>query len=233
MNSRDHVLASVVARPSRDPGQAAASNCTRLKYRRWAETYDRTMDSPPLRVARRRLIARLGLRPGAAVIDVACGTGANFPWLEAHVGEAGRIVGVDLSPDMLAGARARAKRGGWRNVELIGAPVEEATLESELDAAVFSFAHDVTRSPRAIDNVFASLKPGARVAAIGAKWAPRPALPVNILVWALARRAVTTFEGFGRPWSLLVERAPGLQVSTIALGCGYVASGNTPRERAA
>ncbi len=130
------------------------------------------MKARPLSVAGRRPIVRLGLRAGD---DIAGGTGVNFMWLEAHIGEAGRIVGGDLGSDMLA---------------------------------------------------------GVPMAAIGAKWAPRPALPVNILVSTRTGRAVPIFEGFRRRWSPLVERAGGLQESTAALGGAYVAAGSTPWQRA-
>ncbi len=186
------------------------------------------MDTPVWHRARRRGIARLDLRPGDTVLDVACGTGASFGLLEERVGEKGLIVGVDASPEMLSEAWSKARRAGWQNIELIEAPVEEANLPNDLDAALFSFVHDVTRSPRALDNALASLTPGARIAAVGAKWAPWLAAPVNLVVWLAARRAVTTFEGFGRPWSLLAERVSGLTAEPIAFGGAYIASGLAP-----
>ena len=49
----------------------------------------------------------LGLRPGDTVVDIACGTGLNFPLLEEAIGPDGRIVGVDLTDAMLAQAQRR------------------------------------------------------------------------------------------------------------------------------
>jgi len=43
-----------------------------------------------------------------------CGTGLNFPLLQAAVGPAGRIIGVDLTDAMLDGARRRVERNGWK-----------------------------------------------------------------------------------------------------------------------
>src|SRR5438128_7937451 len=94
----------------------------KAKYRRSARTYDlwtRFADR-----YRRRAIGSLGLTPGERVLDVACGTGANFSLLHAAIGETGEIVGVDLSPEMLAIAAERAQRSGFRNVRLIEAAVE-------------------------------------------------------------------------------------------------------------
>ncbi|HEY5764380.1 MAG TPA: methyltransferase domain-containing protein, partial [Rhodocyclaceae bacterium] len=74
-------------------------------YRRHAPGYDasarRTM---PLR---ERTIARLGLRSGQTVLDVGAGTGLSFDLLRAGVGDSGQVVGVELSPEMIALARRR------------------------------------------------------------------------------------------------------------------------------
>ena len=66
-------------------------------------------DTTPRRCAPCRCaIARCGTspsQPGDAVLDVACGTGLSFPLLEEAIGPAGRLVGVELSPEMAAIAR--------------------------------------------------------------------------------------------------------------------------------
>jgi SAM-dependent methyltransferase len=193
------------------------------KYRALAAGYDRWIGISQR--YRRAAIDRLRLERGQSVLDVACGTGASFPLLEERIGPEGRIVGVDLSPDMLRIARERAEAAGHRNVTLVESPVEDASLPGELDSALISLAHDVLQSRPALENVFASLRPGARVATFGAKWAPRWLVPVNGVAWLVARRYVTTFDGFDRPWRLLSELAVDLQVEEVAFGAGYVAWG--------
>ena len=79
-------------------------------YRKKAKHYDitsRLYPAPgyPQRAQRLRAVQALGLRPGDTVIDIACGTGLNFPLLEKVVGPGGRIVGVDLTDAMLARAQ--------------------------------------------------------------------------------------------------------------------------------
>jgi ubiquinone/menaquinone biosynthesis C-methylase UbiE len=104
------------------------------QYRSASEGYDRHMR----RFARwqRMAVERLELGPGEVVIDVACGTGLNFPQLEARIGPSGRVIGIDLSPEMLAQARDRATNEGWENVTLIEAAVEDAEFEGGGDAAL-------------------------------------------------------------------------------------------------
>jgi hypothetical protein len=86
------------------------------------------------------------------------------------------------------------------------------------------------RSRQALENVVGRVKPGGRVSVSGAKWAPRWALPVNVVVRLVARRYVTTFEGFDRPWSVLDELISGLKVRPILFGGAYVALGRVPGE---
>ena len=193
------------------------------RYEAVAGRYDRAMR----RSARWRQLAvgRLLMGPGETVIDVACGTGLNFAALQTTVGRRGRIIGLDASPEMISLARDRVARHGWENVELIEAPVEAAEFAGDADAALFSFTHDVLQSPLAIDNVVSHLGRGARIASVGAKFAPRWALPVNLGVRLIARRFVTTFEGMRRPWDLLEPYAEELLVESLALGGAYVAWG--------
>jgi SAM-dependent methyltransferase len=193
------------------------------KYRKLADEYDRR--TARIEPFRRRAIERLLLTSGQTVLEAACGTGVNFALLERYVGPRGRIIGVDLSPEMLEAARARVAAQRWRNVELIEAPVELADIPGQIDAAIFSFAHDVLRSPRAVERVVGAVRRGGRVVAVGAQWAPRWRWPVNVGVRLVARRYVTTFEGLGKPWDQL-ERALGrVQVETLGFGAIYVVTG--------
>jgi demethylmenaquinone methyltransferase/2-methoxy-6-polyprenyl-1,4-benzoquinol methylase len=193
------------------------------QYRAAAATYDRHMWFA--RGTHREAVERLDLEPGQVVVDVACGTGLNFERIEDRIGAGGHLIGVDLSPEMLALARERVETAGWDNVTLLEAPAEEAALPTMPDALLFAFAHDVLRSPAALDNLLARARSGARVVAAGGKWPPRWAVPVHAYVRFQAPRFVSTMEGFDRPWTLLGERVRDLDVRQRSLGGAYVASG--------
>jgi ubiquinone/menaquinone biosynthesis C-methylase UbiE len=197
------------------------------QYRRAAPGYDRHMRS--LARFQRKAVEKLELGPGETVIDVACGTGVNFPLLEEAIGPSGRIVGVDLSPEMLALARERVADNGWDNVTLVEAPMEEAELNVEADAALFSFTHDVLQSPEAVANVVAHVRPGGRVACTGPKLGARWNVPVNFLVKRIARPYITTYEGLDRPWRELERHTSELRHKDLALGGSYVAWGRVAR----
>ncbi|MGH2838447.1 MAG: class I SAM-dependent methyltransferase [Thermoleophilaceae bacterium] len=196
------------------------------QYRRTAASYDRHMWFA--RGTHGEAVARLELEPGQVVLDVACGTGLNFDGIQERIGPGGRLIGLDLSPDMLAIARRRVEAAGWGNVTLVEAAAEDAALPAAPDALLFAFTHDVLRSPAALDNLLAGAGPGARVVSAGGKWPPRWAVPVHAYVRFQAPRYVTTMEGFDRPWTLLAERVRDLEVKQRSLGGAYVAWGQAP-----
>ncbi len=61
---------------------------------------------------RERAIGLLRLQPGAAVLDVACGTGRNFGLILQAAHPPGRLAGLDFTARMLHRARVRAERMG-------------------------------------------------------------------------------------------------------------------------
>ena len=200
-------------------------------YKRMAPIYDRGGASfDPLR---RRAIGLLRLERGDIVMDVGCGTGLSLPLLLEFVGAEGQVIAIDQSPEMLAKAGRKVQTNGWLNVSLIEAPVEDADIPVQADAALFALSHDIIRTPKALENVVRHLRPGGRVAVVGVKWAPWWALPIRIYQWYGCRGGMTTYEGLGRPWSHLKRLVPSLRVvDRVLLGwrgeyyfaCGAVAN---------
>jgi SAM-dependent methyltransferase len=197
------------------------------QYRRRAWLYDVELAAfEPYRVA---TIGKLQLQPGQCVIDVGCGTGLSFERLVRAVGEKGRVIGIEQSPEMLAKARERVARAGWRNVELHEAPAAAARPDGPADAALFHFTHDVLRDEASVANILAHLKPGARVAACGLQWAGSWN-PANGFVLVAALYSTTSLEGLDRPWGHLAAQLEGLQVEPVLQGSIYIATGRyTPR----
>ena len=63
--------------------------------------------------ARKHAVQGLHLQPGAAVLDLGCGTGLNQPYLAEIIGRKGKIFGLDASTEMLKQARERAEEAGY------------------------------------------------------------------------------------------------------------------------
>src|SRR4029077_12695832 len=89
---------------------------------------------------RRRAIAALDMQPGATIVEIGCGTGLNFRLLQESIGLSGRLIGVDLSTDVLEQARQRIAAKGWSNVELVQARAADYDFPSSVDAVFSTFA---------------------------------------------------------------------------------------------
>jgi demethylmenaquinone methyltransferase/2-methoxy-6-polyprenyl-1,4-benzoquinol methylase len=144
-------------------------------YRKKAKHYDitsRFYPAPgyPQRSQRLRAVRALGLRPGDTVVDLACGTGLNFPLLEEAIGPGGRIVGVDLTDAMLAQAQDRIAANGWRNVSLVQADAADFDFPAGINAILSTYA--LTQVPdraAVIAHGAAALCAGGRLAVLDLK----------------------------------------------------------------
>lgn len=203
----------------RGPDRSAAL----AQYRRRARYYDQELAL--FEPIREQAIASLKLKPGATVLDVGCGTGLSFQLLHDRLGDSGRIVGIEQCPEMMAKARARVHKAHWHNVDLVCAPAATAPIDTQTDAALFHFTHDILRENAAIDNVLAHLNPGARVVATGLQWAAPWMWPANGFVMLAALYSVTSLEGLGHPWDKLARHLHEVEIHTELLGAVFVASG--------
>jgi demethylmenaquinone methyltransferase/2-methoxy-6-polyprenyl-1,4-benzoquinol methylase len=201
----------------------------RRKYRRNAVFYN--LVDRPLRYVRARATAALELRPGDCALDFGCGTGLSFDLIERALGAEGRVIGVDVSPDMLSRARARIAEREWTNVTLIEASVEAVELEpASVDAVLCFYTHDIMNSPIALEKALAALRPGGRFVAAGVKRTTGArGLLLNPLTTAYSRTAVTSFANFDRPWVHLDHLLGHLVIEDQLWGTAYIARG-TKRE---
>lgn len=105
------------------------------------------------------------LRPGEKVVDVGCGAGIDSLIAAKMVGPEGRVVGVDMSPDMLEKARRAAKETGRENVEFRHGygeelPVEEGWADVVISNGVLNLMPDKSA---ALEEMHRVLKPHGRL----------------------------------------------------------------------
>ena len=105
-----------------------------------------------------------GLKPGETVLDLGSGAGIDVFLAARSVGPEGRVVGVDMTPEMIALARDNAAKGGYRNVdfrlgEIETLPVADGTVDVVLSNCVINLSPDKRRVFAQIHRV---LKPGGR-----------------------------------------------------------------------
>lgn len=210
------------------------------RYQCFAPLYDALACEPVYRPGRLAGIAGLRLRHGQAVVDAGCGTGLNFAWLEAAVGPAGRIVGIDASAAMLDQARKRTRRHGWANIDLLNADltaiapdalagrVHEAT--PVVDAVLATYSLSVTRDQGAAwERIMALCGPRTRVAVVDMQL-PTGAAAVLAPAAALACRLGGS-DPSAHPWALLEHDAPDTEASSLRGGHIQIRAG-TPRSAA-
>jgi SAM-dependent methyltransferase len=114
-------------------------------------------------VANHWLLGRV--EPGSVVLDLGCGAGTDLLIAAQMVGPTGRAIGVDMTPAMLAQARASAVKMGLDNVELHESLIESLPLEdASVDIVISNGVIDLVPDKDAVfDEIDRVLRPGGRL----------------------------------------------------------------------
>jgi ubiquinone/menaquinone biosynthesis C-methylase UbiE len=161
---------------------------TQQFYGRWAQLYDLVATAPGVTSWRKHVVEMLSLSPGETVVEMGCGTGANFPYLRERVGSTGRVFGIDLVPKMIEQARRRIERRGWKNVYVACGDAVQPPI-AQVNAIVSTFLVGMLENPgRAVRTWIEHLEPGGRIAIMNAGRSDRlVALPLNLVFRVFVR----------------------------------------------
>src|SRR5262249_30993972 len=178
---------------------------------------------------RRTSIERLSLRRGDSVLEIGCGTGRNFRYMREAVGPTGRVYGVDISPGMLARARALCERKDWDNVQLVEADAADYLAPAPLDAVLFGLSYNTMPHHLVVlRRAWSQLRPGGRVVIMDAKLPPGHGgeLILPFSLWLM--KCTMLGNPLIRPWEDLARFSDDFTMEEFMLGSYYIARAVKP-----
>lgn len=208
---------------------------TRDLYRKRAKNYDWAvliyrLFGIDINRYREETIKALALEPGDTAVEIGCGTGLNFAYVQRYIGPGGKLIGVDLTDAMLDVARERVDREGWRNVELVQADAAQWTMPEGVDAFYSTLA--LTLVPEfdlVIQTAARSLGNGGRLAVLDLKQPDNwPYWLVRFAAWLNKPFGVSVELADRHPWESIRRHLAEVMFKEFFFGALYLSVGEKP-----
>lgn len=211
---------------------ALSKDETRDLYRKRAKRYDWSvlifrLFGFNLDLYRRTTIESLALDPGDTVVEIGCGTGLNFEYVQSRIGPDGVLIGVDLTDAMLRVASERVARRGWTNVELVQSDVAGWRMPNGVDAFYSTLALTlVPEYDQVIRNAARALRLRGRVAVFDLKqpmtW---PMWLVRLAAWLNKPFGVSMELADRQPWESIRNYLTEVRFEEFYFGALYLSVG--------
>lgn len=170
----------------------------------WLDRPEREAEERPSRA-----IQELGLTPGMVVADFGAGSGYYTERLARAVGPSGRVLAVDLQPEMLAMVGRRASKLGLTNIELVRSTPDDPRLPSgAVDLILMvDVYHELAAPQRVLRAMKAALSPRGRIAIVEFRKEDR-AVPIREEHKMSVQQAVQEFGAEGYTLDRRVDSLP-------------------------
>lgn len=203
-----------------------------LLYRKRAKLYDFSANAYYLLGFREFTYRKIGvkalnLKKGDTVVEIGCGTGLNFNLLRKQVGPDGKIIGVDMTPEMLEEAGKRVRRNNWQNVTLVQSDAALYKFPEYIDGVISTFA--ITLIPeydRVIQKGAAALSPDARFVIVDFKKPDKwPMWMINFFVILTRPFGVSLDIADRHPWESVARYMTTVEFRELYFGALYLCVG--------
>ena len=110
-------------------------------------------------------VALASLKEGETVLDLGSGAGFDCFLASSQVGHRGKIIGVDMTPEMVEKARENARKGNYANVEFRLGEIENLPVgDNSVDAVISNCVINLSpNKKRVFEEAFRALRPGGRL----------------------------------------------------------------------
>ena len=147
------------------PADADVSKLISIKIGYSQDDVDQVPEGANLGLGCGNPVALASLKEGETVLDLGSGAGFDCFLAAARVGASGKVIGIDMTPDMLEKARENARKGNYGNVEfrlgeIENLPVADRSVDVIISNCVINLSED---KQRVFDETFRVLKPGGRL----------------------------------------------------------------------
>lgn len=176
---------------------------------------------------RKLAVNSLCLSKNDLVLELGCGTGLNFVYMQEKLKNSGSLIGIDISDDMLDQARIKLKKYKWNNVELLNTDVSTYKYPKKLTGVISTFALTlIPEYEEIIESVYKSLGKNKKFVILDLKKPDKwPLFLLKFIVMFAKPFGVTLDLANRKPWETMEKYFDEVKTTEYLAGLIYISVG--------